>query len=134
MRDRVQQLFRGEVSILQTDIFITTSVGEHRHWSFFSASAPGTLLDGRRFIVGMALDISERRRSEEALLENSGRVAADLKATTRLVEVGNFCLRLGNEVGECLKEILDAAITLTLADRGNIQILDEETGALKIAV
>lgn len=45
---------------------ITTRGGEQRTWSF-SASSPGTLHDGRNFSVGMAVDITERVRAEEAL-------------------------------------------------------------------
>jgi PAS domain S-box-containing protein len=43
-----------------------------RYWSF-SASSPGILHDGRRFIVAMAVDITERRRAEESLRESEER-------------------------------------------------------------
>jgi len=48
---------------------ITTRQGELRQWSF-SASSPGTLSDGRRFIIGMAEDITDRARAEAALAES----------------------------------------------------------------
>ncbi|MCL9997945.1 MAG: PAS domain S-box protein [Erythrobacter sp.] len=48
---------------------ITTRQGEQRHWSF-SASSPGTLGDGRRFVIGMAEDITERSQAEAALVES----------------------------------------------------------------
>lgn len=48
---------------------ITTRQGEQRHWSF-SASSPGTLGDGRRFVIGMAEDITERTQAEAALVES----------------------------------------------------------------
>ncbi len=47
---------------------ITTRDGEKRTWSF-NASVPGLLADGRRFVVGMAEDITERKRSEVKLAE-----------------------------------------------------------------
>jgi PAS domain S-box-containing protein len=51
---------------------IITKQGERRTWSF-SASTPGTLRDGRRFVVGMAEDITERIRAEETLRESERR-------------------------------------------------------------
>ena len=60
VRERIHQLFRGELRQIDTEIDLATQTGEHRSW-VFSASMPGTLRDGRRFIVGMALDITERK-------------------------------------------------------------------------
>lgn len=48
---------------------IVTREGERRSWSF-SASSPGRLSDGRRFVIGMAEDITERTRAEQALAES----------------------------------------------------------------
>ncbi|MBV8336131.1 MAG: response regulator, partial [Alphaproteobacteria bacterium] len=59
--------------------------------------------------------------------------AADLQAVSRLREVGEQCIRAANDFNECLEIILDAAIAVTGADRGNIQLLDVASGALKIA-
>ncbi|HUS12972.1 MAG TPA: PAS domain-containing protein, partial [Pyrinomonadaceae bacterium] len=66
VREHMQRLFRGEVSALNAEFDIKTRDGTARHW-VFSASAPGKLRDGRRFIVGMASDITERRLAEEQL-------------------------------------------------------------------
>jgi signal transduction histidine kinase/DNA-binding response OmpR family regulator len=63
----------------------------------------------------------------------SQRTAADLQAMTRLHEVGNQCVRAGNELERCLQEILDAAIAITGADKGNIQLVDAASDALEIA-
>lgn len=43
-------------------------------------------------------------------------------------------MREGSELHECLETILDAAIALTAADKGNIQLIDLPSGALVIAV
>jgi PAS domain S-box-containing protein len=59
--------------------------------------------------------------------------AAKLQAATRLQEVANLCMRAGYEIEDCLKEILDAAIAITGAQRGNIQLLDAGEGALVLA-
>ncbi|QNF34837.1 PAS domain S-box protein [Adhaeribacter swui] len=66
VRQHMQQLFKNDKESLNIDFPIKTRVKGLRYWSF-SASSPGRLADGRRFIVGMALDITERIASEEKL-------------------------------------------------------------------
>jgi len=58
VRNHVHDLFRGEQRSVNVVFDIRTLTGELRHWSF-SASSPGTLRDGRRFVVGMAVDITD---------------------------------------------------------------------------
>ena len=85
VRDHVRRLFQGEASVLNTELAIMTRDGERRHWAF-SASAPGTLIDGRRFIVGMALDITERRHGEEALREAHEQLSSHTAQLDHLVQ------------------------------------------------
>ncbi|QCR22381.1 PAS domain S-box protein [Pontibacter sp. SGAir0037] len=66
VRGHMQQLFKGNKVSLNIDFPVRTRVQGLRYWSF-SASSPGTLADGRRYIVGMAVDITERKLSEEKL-------------------------------------------------------------------
>jgi len=73
VRAHMQELFKGEVSVLNADLEVSTREGNRRHW-IFSASAPGTLRDGRRFIVGMVSDITERRHAEEQLRQSQERL------------------------------------------------------------
>jgi GAF domain-containing protein len=61
-------------------------------------------------------------------------IVADLRDMTLLYEVALRCVREGSEFHECLKAILDAAIALTAADKGNIQLIDPPSRALVIAV
>jgi len=85
--------------------------------------------DGDGRIVGaskVARDITYQKRAQE-------RVAADLRAMTVLREVGSLCAREGKNLDKCLYEILDAAIAIAEADKGNIQLLDPEAGVLMIA-
>jgi PAS domain S-box-containing protein len=70
VRNHVHDLFAGNQRTLNVAFDIRTHTGELRHWSF-SASSPGTLRDGRRFVVGMAQDITERTRAERALAEQA---------------------------------------------------------------
>jgi PAS domain S-box-containing protein len=77
--------------------------------------------------IAAHLERARQRRDAER------RRAADLQAMTRLREVANLCGCAGYEIEECLKEILDAAIAITGAQRGYIQLLDAEKSALVIA-
>jgi two-component system CheB/CheR fusion protein len=72
VRDRVRELFRGESREMGMEFPIYTREGKVRHWSV-SASSPGTLEDGRRFIIAMAADVTDRRRAEEQLRESEQR-------------------------------------------------------------
>ncbi len=73
VRKYVRGLFHdGQQGRIGLEFPIRTRSGEIRHWSF-SASSPGMLRDGRRFVVGMAVDITERQRAEEELRESEER-------------------------------------------------------------
>lgn len=58
---------------------------------------------------------------------------SDLDALACLHEVGNRCVRTGDDFEGCLGAILEAAIFVTVADKGNIQLRDRETGVLVIS-
>jgi PAS domain S-box-containing protein len=77
-------------------------------------------------IKGMALDVTQRKQADM-------RIAADLDAMTRLHRVGVECARRDNSQKYCLDEIVEAAIAVTGASKGNLQLFDQASGALKIA-
>jgi PAS domain S-box-containing protein len=54
-------------------------------------------------------------------------------AMAQLVEVGDLCVRADSNYEECLAGILDAAIAVTGADMGNLQLIDDASGSLVIA-
>lgn len=86
--------------------------------------------DGNGRVVGaskVARDITYKKRAQE-------RTAADLWGMTLLREVGSLCARQGENFDKCLHEILDAAIAIAGADKGNIQLIEPELGVLTIAV
>lgn len=70
VRSHVRGLFAGEQPAGEVIFEIRTRTGDLRHWSF-SASSPGVLSDGRRFVVGVAQDITERILAEQALAEQA---------------------------------------------------------------
>jgi hypothetical protein len=61
------------------------------------------------------------------------RADADLWAMTMLREVGSLCAREGKNLDKCLYEILDMAIAIVRADKGNVQLFEPEAGVLRVA-
>src|SRR5262249_34099023 len=86
---------------------------------------------GPPMFTGYLRDITERRRAEEALRESEKRLAADLAGMRRLQQVSTRLVQT-SDAAALLLEIVDAAIAVTGADMGNIQLLDRDSGALKI--
>ena len=73
------------------------------------------------------LDLAHLRQDSEA------RTAADLEAMTLLYEVGNRCLKVGQDFRDCLEDILQAAVTITGASKGTLQLFDPASQTLWIA-
>ncbi len=71
VRNYVRETFKKSRRTLGIEFPVRARDGRIRHWRF-SASSPGALRDGRRFVVGMAFDITDRRKAEEV----QGRLAA----------------------------------------------------------
>jgi hypothetical protein len=57
---------------------------------------------------------------------------SEREGLARLYEVGSRCVRAGHDFDACLGAILDAAIFVTDAQKGNLQLLDPLTGRLVI--
>src|SRR5262249_50172836 len=83
------------------------------------------------FVLASAIHITQRKRAEEALRQSEKRLAADLADMTRLQEVSTQLVQT-SDAAALLLEIVDAAIAVTGADMGNIQLFDRDSGALKI--
>jgi PAS domain S-box-containing protein len=80
----------------------------------------------RELILATVVDISARKEAE-------ARVAVDLLDMTRLVQLSNRLGREGGDFKNNLNIVVDAAIAIAGADKGNLQLLDPTTGALTIA-
>ena len=74
----------------------------------------------------------ELRESEARLFGILEHSAADLKAMRRLNEIGARCATKGDDVEGCLGEVLNVAIEISGADKGNIQLLDPDSAALTL--
>jgi len=77
-------------------------------------------------------NLQERERLLEEVRTAEKWLRMDLEAMTRLQQVGSLFLQEGN-LEEVLSEIIDAAISISGADFGDIQIIDAKSLDLKIA-
>jgi PAS domain S-box-containing protein len=77
-----------------------------------------------RGCVAAFVDVTERRRDEKALRESKQQLAADLAAMTRMQQVSVSLVQAG-DFATLLHEILDAAIEISHADMGLIQLLED---------
>ncbi len=66
VKPRIEELYEEEGRSTEGIYTITTKAGEKRHWDFSSTSL-GELPDGRRLVMSMAHDITEKKRAEEEL-------------------------------------------------------------------
>ena len=73
VRNHMHELFKEEQRTLNVEFPIRTRNGDTRYWNF-SASSPGTLRDGRRFIVGMAVDVTERKDAKKIFRDSTARL------------------------------------------------------------
>jgi two-component system sensor histidine kinase/response regulator len=66
----IKKVFKRNTDSNDGEFIITTKSGEQITWDFVSAPL-GQLPDGRRLVLSMATDITERKQAEEALLEKT---------------------------------------------------------------
>ena len=87
-------------------------------------SAQLLTIHGERVILSTLLDITTRKRAEDA-------VAADLAALTMLQKLGTTFVSEGN-LEPILGQVVETAIAICGADFGNIQLIEPESGDLRI--
>jgi len=77
--ERIEQLYRLGARKDEGEYEVLTRAGERRIWNF--ASAPiGTDQSGRRLVVSMAMDMTERKAAEQAFRESEERLRLALNA------------------------------------------------------
>jgi PAS domain S-box-containing protein len=84
-------------------------------------------------MIGVSMDITKRKQTEDALRKSESRLAADLDAMTRLQRLGTLFASEDN-LQPVLMEIIDSAIAISVADFGSIQLFDPKTQRFRIAV
>jgi len=71
----------------------------------------------------------ERKRAQQELTRAKDRLASDLAGMTRLQNLSSRFVRQGDLQG-LLEEIVDVAMVITGADKGNLQMCDSDSNAL----
>ena len=119
----VQQVLRGEPVEYESDVNYV-GVGMRRLLVRYTPDRDrsGNIQGWIAFI----LDLTDQRKADE-------QIAADLKATIILREMGGLYVRRDLTLDECLQRTMDAAITIAAADKGNIQIFEASSNSLVIA-
>ena len=82
------------------------------------------------YCLGMVRDLTARRRAEDMLKAAEGKLAAKIASMARLQAVSTRLVQAGDSTS-LLQEIVDAAIAITGADKGSIQLLDDEERVLQ---
>lgn len=75
MNEFINKLFKRSSVGHDGEFAIRTKTGETRIWDFFS-SPLGALPDGRKVMISTAMDITERKESENRIVENEARLQA----------------------------------------------------------
>ena len=135
VRRHVRSLFDGNKRSIDIELPIRTIKGDSRYWSF-SASSPGTLADGRRFIVGMAVDITERKKTEQIKDEFIGMVSHELR-TPLTVVIGALGTAMDKRVSqqdkeELVKEASSSAEALAGILDNMLELSRYQAGRLKL--
>jgi PAS domain S-box-containing protein len=92
-------------------------------WVQNSVSLTRGLDDEPLYLIVLCQDITDRRRAEAVAREASEQLRAELAGMERLQQVSARLMQTGDP-GSLLHEIVDAAIAVTGADMGNMQVRD----------
>ncbi|HVJ60860.1 MAG TPA: GAF domain-containing protein [Burkholderiaceae bacterium] len=82
-------------------------------------------------MVGVVRDVTAQKLAEEAARTSQLQLHEELAAMTRLHELVSRLL-VCPDLSTALQEVLDATIELNGADKGNVQLVNEDSGALEI--
>ncbi len=128
-RNLLECLYRGE----SIEHFETTRLArDGRRIEVSLTVSPIRDANGRNLgVATVARDITNRKRSEAELAALHRRVEADLAGMVYLHELSTR-LAEQDDLPSLLEEILDAAIAITRADMGGVQLYDQLTDSLTL--
>ena len=100
-------------------------------WTLFTAFAVSDASGELVALATVGRDVTEERRARLALAESEARLAAELAVMKRLQELSTRLVKHGDGAG-LLPEVVDAAIGITAADMGDVQLYDGASDSLRI--
>jgi PAS domain S-box-containing protein len=121
---RALTLFDLEERLAEEGEFtVQTKAGDSRIWSFSSAPL-GRIRDGRRIVISVAVDVTERARAERELRSSNERLTFLFDATSRLLassDPQDLVETLHNELSAMLE--LDVFLNFTVEEPGAVKPL-----------
>jgi PAS domain S-box-containing protein len=117
----------------QRDACTLRVAGERQTETFIQIELSPELDEGHK-VNGWRLvwvDIGEQKRTEQKLLEKEVQLRAELEAMARLQKIGALFATEG-AIGPVLGEIIEAAVAISGADFGAIQLVEGETTKLRV--
>jgi two-component sensor histidine kinase/integral membrane sensor domain MASE1 len=101
-------------------------------WAVLAAGALSTGLLGGLLLLGTGHAYRLEKLANQ-LRESEAYIAADLHDMTRLNQVSNHLMREGGWIEKSLDKVIEAAIAISGADKGDVQLLDPDSGTFAIA-
>ena len=117
------------LSLYLVSCFIVISISEAMRRAQRHAHASAGLAVARQREV--EAEMEERKRAERAVRERAQQTQCELEDMRRL-QVLSHRLAQTVDMRSLLEQVLDAAIAVTRAERGNVHLIDLQSGALKV--
>ncbi|HWD20687.1 MAG TPA: PAS domain S-box protein [Verrucomicrobiae bacterium] len=95
------------------------------------AAQASIAIDNAQLYGRVQAELAAQKQAEEKLRANEERLALELRGVKSLYDLGNQLLDAGNNSTQCAEYILDAAMAITGASRGFLQLPDVP-GALAV--
>lgn len=104
VKSRIDKIFEYDTRVSEGEYVISTKSGETLVWDFHSAPL-GKLPDGRRLVISMAMDVTERKRAEEQLHFHQ----EELAHVARVATAGEMASGIAHEINQPLCAITNFA-------------------------
>ncbi|MBW4639861.1 MAG: PAS domain-containing protein [Gloeocapsa sp. UFS-A4-WI-NPMV-4B04] len=128
----IDKLYNLNAKVQDGEYVITTAWGETRTWDF-SSTPLGKLPDKRRLVLSMAVDISDRKRTEQALHESYSILLSVIEGSTDAIFMKDLQSRYllinsagANAVGKPVADIIGQDDTALFPLTTAYQIIENE--------